>query len=98
MRALYYQPSCGIAGDMHLAALVSLGLPSAWLLEMLAKLPIDDEFKLTFEPAEKMGISGLRANVQVVDQIDHRHHSTICLLYTSPSPRDVEESRMPSSA
>lgn len=77
MRALYYQPSCGIAGDMHLAALVSLGLPSAWLLEMLAKLPIDDEFKLTFEPAEKMGISGLRANVQVVDQIDHRHHSTI---------------------
>ena len=25
-------------------------------------------------------------------------HSYICLLYTSPSPRDVEESRMPSSA
>ena len=24
--------------------------------------------------------------------------SKICLLYTSPSPRDVEESRMPSSA
>ena len=24
--------------------------------------------------------------------------STFCLLYTSPSPRDVEESRMPSSA
>ena len=26
------------------------------------------------------------------------HESTTCLLYTSPSPRDVEESRMPSSA
>ena len=25
-------------------------------------------------------------------------HHAICLLYTSPSPRDVEESRMPSSA
>ena len=25
-------------------------------------------------------------------------HIIICLLYTSPSPRDVEESRMPSSA
>ena len=24
--------------------------------------------------------------------------NTTCLLYTSPSPRDVEESRMPSSA
>ena len=25
-------------------------------------------------------------------------HKKDCLLYTSPSPRDVEESRMPSSA
>ena len=25
-------------------------------------------------------------------------HPNLCLLYTSPSPRDVEESRMPSSA
>ena len=25
-------------------------------------------------------------------------HTHTCLLYTSPSPRDVEESRMPSSA
>ena len=25
-------------------------------------------------------------------------HDYFCLLYTSPSPRDVEESRMPSSA
>ena len=29
---------------------------------------------------------------------EQRIHATICLLYTSPSPRDVEESRMPSSA
>ena len=30
----------------------------------------------------------------------HRHEMDyiVCLLYTSPSPRDVEESRMPSSA
>ena len=27
-----------------------------------------------------------------------RQQKEICLLYTSPSPRDVEESRMPSSA
>ena len=29
---------------------------------------------------------------------DHAPLLTACLLYTSPSPRDVEESRMPSSA
>ena len=28
----------------------------------------------------------------------HRAMAKACLLYTSPSPRDVEESRMPSSA
>ena len=33
----------------------------------------------------------------VQEQID-REQARICLLYTSPSPRDVEESRMPSSA
>ena len=27
-----------------------------------------------------------------------RYQQWVCLLYTSPSPRDVEESRMPSSA
>ena len=33
-----------------------------------------------------------------VDQIPCRLLSTICLLYTSPSPRDATLSRMPSSA
>ena len=33
---------------------------------------------------------------QVARHPDRPH--TLCLLYTSPSPRDVEESRMPSSA
>ena len=33
----------------------------------------------------------------VVASIDRDNIDT-CLLYTSPSPRDVEESRMPSSA
>ena len=33
-----------------------------------------------------------------MDIIDGLSESIICLLYTSPSPRDVEESRMPSSA
>ena len=77
MKALYYQPSCGIAGDMHLAALVSLGLPEAYLADMLAKLPVHDEFTMTFTPASKMGISGLQTQIAIQDQADHRHHSTI---------------------
>ena len=32
------------------------------------------------------------------DNADNHNYKNTCLLYTSPSPRDVEESRMPSSA
>ena len=39
------------------------------------------------EQAERQDIRPLRIGIL-----------NICLLYTSPSPRDVEESRMPSSA
>ena len=52
---------------------------------------------LPFSPAIKAGdfvyVSGQAS-------VDRENGSVIegCLLYTSPSPRDVEESRMPSSA
>ena len=35
-------------------------------------------------------------DIQIPD--DQAENISTCLLYTSPSPRDVEESRMPSSA
>ena len=42
----------------------------------------------------------LKSHFQTINTvIDARfNHVNTCLLYTSPSPRDVEESRMPSSA
>ena len=40
------------------------------------------------EAAAKLGTPVVAVKAQV----------KVCLLYTSPSPRDVEESRMPSSA
>ena len=42
--------------------------------------------------AEKAGFDMIIANAKNVIPVRD------CLLYTSPSPRDVEESRMPSSA
>ena len=36
--------------------------------------------------------------VKVIDTHIHADHVTGCLLYTSPSPRDISGSRMPSSA
>lgn len=77
MKVLYYQPSCGISGDMHLAAMIDLGVPEDHLRCELAKLHLDSEFSVKFERGSKMGISGTRAQVQAVDQQDHRHHETI---------------------
>ena len=34
----------------------------------------------------------------VIASGDHQSNNTSCLLYTSPSPRDIMRSRMPSSA
>ena len=42
-------------------------------------------------------LSSLIAYTKSHDQAEELCQKT-CLLYTSPSPRDVEESRMPSSA
>ena len=52
---------------------------------------------------EDMEFTGLGSNAHVIvfceqELIDKMRDNISCLLYTSPSPRDVEESRMPSSA
>ena len=43
-------------------------------------------------------IDGREVQITKVDENEYGDIIGICLLYTSPSPRDVEESRMPSSA
>ena len=55
-----------------------------------------------------VNVFGLRVMLRVVREVDGRHviqsqrwglrHVEPCLLYTSPSPRDKRQSRMPSSA
>ena len=44
-----------------------------------------------------MLLNDISSNFKSIDAITYRM-CVSCLLYTSPSPRDVEESRMPSSA
>ena len=45
------------------------------------------------------GTASLQDNILKQIHIDYIHSgSQICLLYTSPSPRDLSTSRMPSSA
>ena len=57
----------------------------------------DDDLQKQIEP----GTPSPRARLELIRAIAEAGfapHVMVCLLYTSPSPRDVEESRMPSSA
>ena len=50
-------------------------------------------FKVEAYDGSSIGSGDITVRLENEDALAH-----ICLLYTSPSPRDVEESRMPSSA
>ena len=95
MRTLLYQCSAGIGGDMHLAAMVDLGVPEAVLRDGLQRLPCADEFALEFKRSKKMGVSGLQAWVRDLGAgegaagkaaaaegkpSDHRHYADILQL------------------
>ena len=69
-KALFYECFAGIAGDMHLGALVDVGVPAEHLRDQLDKLELANEFELVLAPARKMGISGTKATVRLADEIE----------------------------
>ena len=62
----------------------------------MAKALIVVDVQPTFCEGGELGVQGGNAVAERIADYVNEHRS--CLLYTSPSPRDVEESRMPSSA
>jgi len=77
MRALFYQPDCGISGDMHLAAMLELGVPLEHIKQQLARLPLKGEYSIDVTSSEKLGISGTCVKVGTSEQHHHRHHAQI---------------------
>ena len=53
---------------------------------------------MSYEMGKEISDSWSRCIAKGLNPFQDPKQSVICLLYTSPSPRDVEESRMPSSA
>ncbi len=62
-RTLLYDCFSGISGDMHIGALVDIGVPVDHLRGELARLSLKSEFELEVEAATKMGIRGAKAAV-----------------------------------
>ena len=69
--------------------------PASDSLEVLEQMILNgvDVFRINFSHAEYSDVEKRVKNIR-----DLNKKLNTCLLYTSPSPRDVEESRMPSSA
>ena len=59
---------------------------------------IKPAYILTIDFGEDIGLKKTSAQITNYELKSLINKKCICLLYTSPSPRDVEESRMPSSA
>ncbi len=70
----YFDCFSGISGDMTLSALVDAGLDQDVLMSELAKLNIGDEYALTFTKSEKHGITGTKANVNLLYDDEHENH------------------------
>ena len=65
---LLYECFSGISGDMHLGAMLDLGVPEEHLRNELSKLGLDDEFGLHVGHSKKNGIAGTAVKVELRDQ------------------------------
>lgn len=89
MSDLILDPFHGIAGDMLLGALVSLGLEREWLSELPAELGLDDA-KVRIRDTERQGISCVKVDFDAPPQPHGRHLAEILeIVEKSSAPPDV---------
>ena len=71
-RILYYDCFAGISGDMHMGALVDLGVDPAHLERELAKLQVEG-FALKVERDSRQGIHGTKVTVVIENPENEKH-------------------------
>lgn len=76
-KVAYLDCQTGIAGDMCLGALVAAGVPLDYLIDKLAVLGIDREYRLWAESVHRNGQLGTKVHVDLLDHVQHdysAHH------------------------
>ena len=72
MKILYYDCFSGISGDMHLGAMIDLGVDREHLLSELKKLPLSG-YSVHIEKDQRSGITGTRVDVVSKEEDRHKH-------------------------
>ena len=68
-------------------------------VSMLQKYERDTSHVIDWQPLEiREDVTYIEQPIRILDRKDQILRTKTCLLYTSPSPRDLSTSRMPSSA
>ena len=100
----YFDPEATATGEEEILQELPEAMPPG--LSVLEPSPAQnkDSIVVTRQTADEHGLRSLEdlaplcADMTFAGAPEFQERSYGCLLYTSPSPRDVEESRMPSSA
>jgi pyridinium-3,5-bisthiocarboxylic acid mononucleotide nickel chelatase len=69
----YLDCPSGLAGDMLLGALVDAGVPLTYLEQELAKLGLQEEYRLESEKILKNGVLATKVHVHLTDLSGHHH-------------------------
>ena len=73
MKILYYDCFSGISGDMHLGAMIDLGVDPDGLIEQLGKLDLSG-YELRITKDQRKGISGTKVDVILDGDNHHQNH------------------------
>jgi pyridinium-3,5-bisthiocarboxylic acid mononucleotide nickel chelatase len=69
----YLDCPSGLAGDMFLGALVDAGVPLLYLEQELAKLGLQEEYRLEGEKVLKNGVQATKVRVHLTEHTGHHH-------------------------
>lgn len=92
MKILYYDCFSGISGDMHLGAMIDIGVPKEYLINELARLGIN-EYKLNIKKARRKGIEGTMVDVIIHEKQNAASKSSSVSLHNHASVRNFSEIR-----
>ncbi len=73
MNILYYDCFSGISGDMHLGAMLDVGVDEGYLRSTLSLLGMDGEYRLAVGRGSRKGITGTKVDV-ILEQGTHPPH------------------------